>query len=164
MIDLAASITHGRGGGAASWLLLLLCSCAGSSAPQKGLDLWSSSDFTSGTDVRNGSDSRSSTGCDGACADLAPEGDSRTGCPAERQLCGTECVDLEVDRNNCGKCGQACQGAASCVAGNCACANGQPPPCEPCKTVGQACSGAECCEGLTCGYYGSSLACKKPDA
>lgn len=164
MIDVVAGRTHRRAGGAAPWLLLLLCSCAGASDPQPGVDLWSSADLGSVSDLRRSTDRGSGGGCDGACADLAPAPDAQPGCPAERKLCGAECVDLEVDRDNCGVCGHACKTDESCVAGNCACADGQPPPCAPCKTSGMACSGAECCAGLICGYYGSSLACKKPDA
>lgn len=160
MNDVIVRSVNGLGGMALG--LLLWCSCAGSSEPQKTPDRGSSTDLWTTTDLLSKTDTASNNGCDGACADVATGADSNTGCTTGLNLCGADCVDLKSDRNNCGKCGQQCEGEQTCVEGSCTCPNGDPPPCEQCKTTGQSCSGDECCEGLICGYYGSSMACKPP--
>ncbi len=46
-------------------------------------------------------------------------------CPAGQTLCGSVCVNAQIDRNNCGACARVCPTAQSCVAGVCACTTGQ---------------------------------------
>jgi hypothetical protein len=83
----------------------------------------------------------------GACGNVCPEGNRHcTGGPTPRcepcsavgQVdCGGRCVDLQVDQQNCGGCGQACGPNQACVNG--ACATG---------TCALTCGpGSVCCEG-----------------
>ncbi|MEZ4409929.1 MAG: hypothetical protein R3A52_26155 [Polyangiales bacterium] len=41
------------------------------------------------------------------------------GCPLAQTCCAGACVNLLLDRNNCGQCGRVCGGIVSCVAGLC---------------------------------------------
>lgn len=52
--------------------------------------------------------------------------DSGPTCPAGQKLCGDRCVDVSVDRANCGACGTTCESGAVCSEGACAatCATG----------------------------------------
>lgn len=43
-----------------------------------------------------------------------------------KTLCGSACVDIESDPNNCGGCGIACGGSDTCSSGQCS--GTQPPP------------------------------------
>lgn len=47
-------------------------------------------------------------------------------CPsAQPAICGTQCVDLTSDKNNCGSCGHVCPNdAVSCINGTCVCPSG----------------------------------------
>jgi hypothetical protein len=45
-------------------------------------------------------------------------------CPAGQTVCAGECVDLQNDTQNCGRCGDACGEDQSCQAGSCQCAQG----------------------------------------
>jgi hypothetical protein len=49
--------------------------------------------------------------------------DSGNVCPPQRFMCGTSCVDVQSDRNNCGACGVVCTGSTACIAGACKCSN-----------------------------------------
>ena len=40
-------------------------------------------------------------------------------CVCDGVTCGSTCVDLYSDHDNCGACGQACSGYDACVAGHC---------------------------------------------
>ena len=74
--------------------------------------------------------------------------------------CGTDCVDVMNDANNCGACGHHCSGSESCMDGLC-CATGLVScggACVPLHTMtncghcGDACSGANvCCASATSG-------------
>lgn len=47
-----------------------------------------------------------------------------TACPSgTSKMCGDKCVNLEIDRNNCGGCGKSCSIAANCLNGICVPAN-----------------------------------------
>lgn len=39
-------------------------------------------------------------------------------------VCGTLCIDTTGDDNNCGQCGNACQGGSTCANSQCACSGG----------------------------------------
>ncbi|MBM4776909.1 MAG: hypothetical protein GQE15_04325, partial [Archangiaceae bacterium] len=41
-------------------------------------------------------------------------------CAGSLAACGTMCLDLQTDPNNCGRCGQTCSGAQVCINGTCA--------------------------------------------
>ena len=41
-------------------------------------------------------------------------------CPAPNTVCGTTCTNVQTDANNCGTCGNSCNGG-SCVGGKCDC-------------------------------------------
>lgn len=48
-----------------------------------------------------------------------PPGDSSLACTAGQVACGTYCADTARDPLNCGGCGMACMGGASCTSGRC---------------------------------------------
>lgn len=95
-----------------------------------------------------------------ACEDSEP--------PCTQMVCGTTCVDLMIDPNNCGTCGRgcdtgetcvagACQGSAACTAPEIECAGGCVDPqtsaahCGDCATAcstDTACVGGDCAEPL----------------
>lgn len=65
--------------------------------------------------------------------------------------CGNQCVNLDNDINNCGSCGNQCQGAAPyCGSGVCS-----KPPCN-----GAACTSGYCCGDACC--TGGQLCCNVP--
>jgi hypothetical protein len=86
-------------------------------------------------------------------------------CSAGLATCKAGCFDLTTDRNNCGKCGNACSADAQCVAGQCDCGTKQvkcpdgcrdlqtdPNNCGTCKNTcpaGDACMSGVCTP--TCG-------------
>ena len=92
-------------------------------------------------------------------------------CPTPGQVkCGDDCVDLQTDSNNCGRCGHACVGSSYCADGKCvgcspACAAPVPTCCDSaygpvcvdlttnlndCGACGNVCPGEQdCCNG-TC--------------
>jgi len=54
------------------------------------------------------------------------KGSSSTSCSAGQTACGSACVTLATDTNNCGNCGRACSNGFTCTAGACALATGNP--------------------------------------
>lgn len=57
-----------------------------------------------------GDTSDASTTSDGSSSDGASPGDAAGGCTGTQTLCGTSCVDLNTDDNNCGRCSHSCKG------------------------------------------------------
>lgn len=81
-------------------------------------------------------------------------------CRTGTNRCGTGCADYQVDRRNCGGCGQACAEGEVCLEGACACASStilcggrcvstssNPTACGGCGTV---CAMDEVCEQGSC--------------
>ncbi len=62
-------------------------------------------------------------------------------------LCGSECVDVQADPNNCGACGTTCGADQSCVSGTCACAPGE-------QLCGSTCTDTQANVGH-CGFCGN---------
>lgn len=57
-------------------------------------------------------------------------------CPAPRVLCGSSCVDVRSDGQNCGGCGLRCEGGAACSGAQCVTG----PSCQdPLRMCGSAC-------------------------
>jgi hypothetical protein len=52
-----------------------------------------------------------------ACSVLCTNDACANGCPSGESQCGSTCVDLQTDTNNCGGCGVACSG--TCASGEC---------------------------------------------
>lgn len=50
-------------------------------------------------------------------------------CTAGRTMCAAVCCDLQSDNANCGACGNACTGSATCNAGRCVAPTPPPPSC-----------------------------------
>jgi len=46
-------------------------------------------------------------------------------CSGDEVVCGSACVKLDDDRDNCGGCGNACPAAQICMNGTCRCKEGQ---------------------------------------
>ena len=46
-------------------------------------------------------------------------GQQTNGCAAGQSMCGGSCVDFSVDPQNCGACGNFCQGGGGCANGSC---------------------------------------------
>jgi hypothetical protein len=109
----------------------------------------------------------------GSVAKLQVVGEVEPGCGSQN-LCGGECVDLDTDHGDCGKCGHACAANMQCSDGVC-----EPPPCgganllsDPrnCGGCGRVCAGrctlGHCCEpcrcagGFTAGACELSAACE----
>ncbi|MBI5543932.1 MAG: hypothetical protein HY901_08605 [Deltaproteobacteria bacterium] len=81
-------------------------------------------------------------------------------CPEGRTECGTACVELEFDRQNCGACDQACTAGSACAKGRCypmdcdtqTCAPDSvcfDDRCTPEQCVGTSCPNGEACEAAT---------------
>jgi hypothetical protein len=51
-------------------------------------------------------------------ADAGPDAST---CPAGQERCGSQCVDTQTDRLNCGRCGATCDALRGCVDGRCQC-------------------------------------------
>ncbi len=82
-------------------------------------------------------------------------------CPPGQHRCGKDCVNLQGDPNNCGKCGNRCSGGTVCKVGTCCppnmtncggvCADlyGDPGHCGQCNKKckkDEDCSGGLCCD------------------
>lgn len=108
-------------------------------------------------------DSGSSTTADsGSTADAGPT------CTGSKTICGDSCVDLELDRENCGACGKSCGPSEVCSQGSCAltCGGGTTKcgaSCVDTKTDEKNCGacGTVCGAGQTCsaGADGGAGAC-----
>ena len=74
--------------------------------------------------------------------------------------CGATCTDLQTDPENCGTCGKACPGGASCQGGACNCpasdtvcsgtCTDPATDANNCNGCGQACSFGQACESSSC--------------
>lgn len=123
--------------------------------------------------------------CHGRCCQkgevcLPPEhtgGKHRCGCPDKKTRCADECVNLQSDPHNCGRCGHRCGAGQSCVAGQCTteCPTGQtvcagacvelatdPQHCGACSTAcqpGDLCANGQCASECPAGYSECSGGC-----
>lgn len=104
------------------------------------------------------------------------------GCSSALASCGSACVNLQTDVNNCGACNTKCATGQSCSAGKCECAGGlaacgsscvnmqsDGDNCGACGTVcsgGQVCSQGQCAAGCAAGEMpcGNSCANTMTDA
>ncbi|MEZ4411031.1 MAG: MXAN_6577-like cysteine-rich protein, partial [Polyangiales bacterium] len=81
-------------------------------------------------------------------------------CPAGQTACGSACVNIRADDNNCGACGTVCSGGESCMSGACACPAGQCSCGGACVNVrtdnnncgacGNACGAGQSCSNGVC--------------
>lgn len=84
------------------------------------------------------------------------EGSGNLGaCGAGQAGCDGVCVDEQTDNQNCGGCGTACQGVATCQSGSCMC---PPGACGPgCSTTcNGTCNAGQCTDTLASGQSGVS--------
>ena len=61
-------------------------------------------------------------------------------CPAGDTLCGTTCVNEQLDSNNCGGCGNACATGVTCTNGVCPCTGAASQACGDCGTQTRTCT------------------------
>lgn len=105
-------------------------------------------------------DGSSSVDRNTAPRDTGPKPDTRSGaCPPGEVLCGTACVNLNTDRDNCGACGKRCPSGQRCSGGICcptgqincngACVDIQRDPAH-CGGCGKACKPGESCQSGQC--------------
>ena len=97
-----------------------------------------------------------------ACSDDEPS-DGGLQCPDTQTLCGSQCVDLDSDRLNCGGCGEACGAGQVCSLGGCdtSCADGLTDCSGSCRDLatdrtncgacGNMCANGEVCAESVCG-------------
>jgi hypothetical protein len=85
-------------------------------------------------------------------------------CPTGHQLCGSQCIFVNNDPQNCGGCGMACPGMLACIAGTCGC----PQPTMNCGNVcvdshvdGNNCGGCgvSCVAGTVCSMGACAVTC-----
>jgi hypothetical protein len=70
---------------------------------------------------------------------------NRCGCSPDQTACNGVCVDLDIDRNNCGACGNVCGAGEDCCSGECVDVAYSEDNCGHC---GHACgAGDTCCAG-----------------
>jgi hypothetical protein len=114
--------------------------------------------------VACGSDESDSGGTGGVGGFTGGTGGSG-GCPTGQTLCGSTCVDLQINPSHCGACTTACRTGETCTGGNCTCQAGlddcgsgcvdlqsDGAHCGACDTAcgaGRVCSAGVC--SLTCG-------------
>jgi hypothetical protein len=88
-----------------------------------------------------------------------------SGCPAAAPtLCSGSCADLSTSNANCGTCGHACTGSASCKGGTCVCTTGTQACGGTCATTssdnancgkcGQVCPSGSTCTSAVCACSG----------
>ena len=90
-------------------------------------------------------------------------------CPTDQMSCTGRCVDLSVDRANCGSCGRTCATGQVCVAGNCrtSCPTGQTACAGLCASTNSdslncgAC-GVTCATGQVCSMGVCGVQCAAP--
>ncbi len=94
-------------------------------------------------------------------------------CPAPNQICGAgammTCVDTRADDNNCGACGNACNGNRTCRGGSCACNPGTTQcmgscvdlstSAANCGMCGNSCNGGTSCQAGACACPAGRLNC-----
>jgi hypothetical protein len=92
-------------------------------------------------------------------------GDAGASCPPDLTLCGTQCVDSQVDRGNCGGCGLQCDPGFVCAEGACAlsCQTGLTECGGACRDLAidpDHCGDCEiaCADGFVCNGAGSCVA------
>jgi hypothetical protein len=86
---------------------------------------------------------------------VCSSGNCSANCGAGLAKCGTSCVDLNTDKNNCGFCAQICGGNLICNNANCACPSGTSDcsgVCADLQTSNADCGscGNACASGTTC--------------
>ncbi len=145
-------LVHGRAAGLCLlWCCTSLSACPGSSVHRGPPDPPDGGQPAAG-DGQPAADAGQQAQCDGSCSDVGA-----VACSTGTTRCGAVCVSLYSDSNHCGRCDNVCE-ETECFEGSCGITL-------TCKKSGESCSGGnECCQGLICGYYGSYLACKLPDA
>lgn len=141
--------------------------------------------FTSGTGVGGTDASTGGAGTGGATtggaggsggnAGAPVGGTSGTGgtgpCPTGQQICGQLCIDPEVDPDNCGSCGHACEANQACENGVCitscdpgqlACDGGCFDPSSNnshCGSCDNECNGGSSCQAGACECPGALTLC-----
>jgi len=90
-----------------------------------------------------------------------PDQDSGTSQPppnnCTQTLCGSDCVDITSDPNNCGGCGIACNTDETCSNGQCA--GAQPPPTQGNEPPQGTCSHSLCSSGSALDEGCDTLGC-----
>jgi hypothetical protein len=83
-----------------------------------------------------------------------PRGDGRIcGCPTGQTRCGDRCVNLQINENNCGRCGKRCAAGQECVNGMCESGGGCPDGRPPCGGAPTCCLPGETCLNGTCANF-----------
>jgi hypothetical protein len=130
-----------------------------------------------GTDASTGGTGGSVTGGTGGSGGNAGTGIGGVGggdggpCPSGEQICGQLCIDPEVDHENCGSCGHACEGNQACENGVCvtscepgqiACDDGCFDPSSNnthCGSCDNPCNGGSSCQAGACDCPGTLALC-----
>jgi hypothetical protein len=86
---------------------------------------------------------------------VCSNGTCSAACGSGLARCGTACVNLQNDKNNCGFCAQACNGALICTNGDCACPTGTTDCSGVCADLSSSAAdcgscGTSCAAGQTC--------------
>jgi hypothetical protein len=95
---------------------------------------------------------------------------SGPGCMMGQGCCGDACIDVQTDSNNCGGCGNVCEGGTTCKAGKCACPIAADISCggtcrkaqtdeQNCGTCGNVCAEGATCELGKCACKAGEVAC-----
>jgi len=109
----------------------------------------------------------SGTGPGGAGAEAGS--DSGPECTGGLLACEGACIDATTDNAHCGECGNDCGAGSTCVAGECACPDGEPPCADGCVNTltdtrncggcGEECAADQTCVEGECACSGSLTAC-----